>query len=329
VYNFCPQVFCGVCSADEGELIYSRSGSDRNVPIVILFGEVLADVFPDKEVLGGAPFNVARHLQAFGLHPVLVTRTGNDELRGKLLAAMADAGMDDRGIQLDVSRPTGRVQVHMEQGGHRFEILPAQAYDNIHAGLTHMITLALRPQLVYFGTLAQRNAMSARALTALVRSTKAPRLLDINLREPWYDARIIERSLQRANLAKVNQEELGKLASLFRLSARNEVQQAAALVKRFALESLLVTCGERGAWQVDNDGKRVRVDGAALARPLVDTVGAGDGFSAVYILGVLLGWPVRLTLARANAFAAALCGIRGAVPPEPDFYEPFMEDWKA
>ncbi len=306
-----------------------KSASGRNRPTVILFGEVLADVFRDRKVLGGAPFNVARHLQAFGLHPVLISRTGNDELRNELLAAMAAAGMDDRGIQLDVSRPTGRVLVHQAQDGHRFEILPEQAYDYIHAGLTHMITLAMRPQLVYFGTLVQRNVVSSRALTALVRSSNAPRLLDVNLREPWYDAAIIERSLQRANLAKVNQQELDILASLFRLSGKTEAKKAAALVKRFALDNILVTCGEQGAWQLDKQGKAVHVEGSKFTRPLVDTVGAGDGFSAVFILGILRGWPVRLTLLRANAFAAALCGIRGAIPDAADFYQPFIAEWKA
>lgn len=305
---------------------YLKSASAK--PAVILFGEVLVDVFPDRKVLGGAPFNVARHLQAFGLHPVLISRTGNDGLRHELLAAMAGAGMDDRGIQLDVSHPTGQVMVHMEGTGHRFEILPGQAYDFIHAGLTHMIALKVRPELIYFGTLAQRSPVSALALTALVRSSKAPRLLDINLREPWYDTHIIERSLQRAHMAKVNQDELDKLALLFKVSGNSHQEKAAALVKRFSLDSMLVTCGEQGAWQIDDEGKVVGVDGAATSLRLVDTVGAGDGFAAVFMLGQLRGWQPALTLTRANAFAAAICGIRGAIPEMPDFYEPFRKDWK-
>jgi fructokinase len=306
---------------------YRESVSSRSKPTVVLFGEVLADVFHDREVLGGAPFNVARHLQAFGLHPVLITRTGNDELRNRLLAAMDSAGMDDRGVQIDVSHPTGQVLVQMEGREHRFEILPDQAYDYIHAGLTHMIALAAHPKLVYFGTLAQRSPTSALALTALVRSTKAPRLLDINLRAPWYGTRTVERSMQRANIAKVNRDELGELAALFRLAGKSDQQQAAALVRRFALDCLLVTCGEQGAWQIDSEGEVVRVKGAA-AGSLVDTVGAGDGFAAVFILGLLRGWLPATTLQRAHAFAAALCEIRGAIPDHPDFYKPFLKGWK-
>lgn len=294
---------------------------------ILLFGEVLADIFDDRKVFGGAPFNVARHLQVFGLHPVLITRTGNDELRRELLAVIKDAGMDDCGIQLDVSHPTGQVMVHMEGREHRFEILPEQAYDYIHAGITHMITLAVRPQLIYFGTLAQRSAKSAQALGALIRSSNAPRFLDVNLRKPWYDAPILERSLRRANLVKINQEELDILTSLFRLSGKNQVQNADALVRCFGLDRVLVTCGEQGAWLLDNEGKVEGVEGSASSRPLMDTVGAGDGFASVYILGLLRGWPATLTLSRANDFAATLCEIRGAIPDSPEFYEPFIKDW--
>jgi fructokinase len=295
---------------------------------ILLFGEVLVDVFNDRKVFGGAPFNVARHLQAFGLHPVLLTRIGDDELRRQLLAVIEDAGMDDCGIQFDALHPTGQVMVHTEGCEHRFEILPEQAYDYIHAGMTRTITLAVPPQLIYFGTLAQRNAISAQALTMLIRSSKAPRLLDINLRKPWYDKLTIERSLKRANLTKINQEELETLASLFQLTSKHPVQKAAALIKRFALNSMLVTCGEQGAWQLDSDGKMIEVAGLVSLQPLMDTVGAGDGFAAVYILGLLRGWPTTLILSRANAFAAALCGIRGAIPDTADFYKPFIMDWR-
>lgn len=296
---------------------------------IILFGEVLADIFDDRRVFGGAPFNVAHHLKAFGLHPVLISRIGNDELGRELLARIKDAGMDDCGIQLDDLHPTGQVMVHLEERGHRFEILPEQAYDFIHAGMSHSIALAVRPQLIYFGTLAQRKAISAHALVTLLLSNqgKVPCLLDINLRKPWYDLHTIEHSLIHANLIKINQEELDVLALLFRLTGVSRVQKAAALLKQFDLDSMLITCGEEGAWQFDKDGKVSTINGLISSRSVMDTVGAGDGFAAVYILGLLRKWPIMLTLSRANAFAAALCEIRGAIPDSSDFYGPFIADW--
>lgn len=295
--------------------------------VVALFGEVLVDVFPDRKVMGGAPFNVARHLQAFGLHPVLITRTGNDEMREQLLAAMQRYGMDARGVQCDTAYPSGQVSVHMNGNQHRFEILPEQAYDYIHAGLTHMVALAVQPQLIYFGTLAQRSMTSRQALTALIRTGKAPRLLDINLRKPWYDLRTIERSLLRADIVKMNDDELSEVAASLCLPGKSPEEQGAALIRKFRLQQLLVTCGAQGAWQLDKDGGTARAESQGQLQ-IVDTVGAGDGFAAVLILGTLRNWPIGLTLSRANAFAAALCGIRGATPNDENFYDHILEDWK-
>lgn len=302
-----------------------KSTARRNV--VALFGEVLVDVFPDRKVMGGAPFNVARHLQAFGLHPVLITRTGCDEVREQLLAEMQRNGMDDGGVQSDTNHPSGQVIVHMQGKQHRFEILPDQAYDHIHAGLAHMIALSAQPGMVYFGTLAQRSNTSRMALTALLRSSDAPRLLDINLRSPWYDDATIERSLLQADMVKMNDEELTEVANRLNLPAHTAEECAATLVRKFDLEQLLVTCGARGAWQLDRSGK-ITTASAAESIDVVDTVGAGDGFAAVLMLGLLCNWPAETTLSRANTFAAALCGIRGAAPDDQNFYTRFLEEWK-
>ena len=294
---------------------------------VVLFGEVLADIFPDRTVLGGAPFNVARHLMAFGQNPVLITRLGNDVLRDNVLGVMSQNGMETLGIQCDNGHPTGRVHVHSEDGEHRFEILPLQAYDFIHPGVARMTTLSVHPVLVYFGTLAQRCEISRRALKTLLRSTNAAKFLDINLRTPWYDEKTLCHSFQYANIVKLNIEELGVLAEIFELSGNKPQDQALELMNRFDFEQILVTCGARGAWQIDRGGKKIEVGVINPVAKLIDTVGAGDGFAAVFILGALQRWPIAITLERANAFAAAICEIRGAVPDHADFYQSFTEEW--
>lgn len=294
---------------------------------VVLFGEVLADIFPDRSVLGGAPFNVARHLKAFGQNPVLITRLGNDSLRDEVLQVMAQNEMETVGIQCDNNYPTGQVQVHLENGGHRFEILPMQAYDFIHPAVVRMITLSVHPALVYYGTLAQRHEISRRALKTLLRSCDAAKLLDINLREPWYDEKTLRQSLKYADIVKLNDDELEVMAEMFGLSESNSESRVRKLMHRFDLDQAVVTCGDEGAWQMDRGGRIVE---AAVHNPitsLVDTVGAGDGFAAVWILGALLHWPMARTLERANAFAAAICEIRGAIPEHADFYEPYTRKW--
>ena len=294
---------------------------------VALFGEVLADVFPDGHILGGAPFNVARHLQGFGLKPVMISRTGNDALREELLAEMHARGMDSSGIQCDPQYPTGQVTVHMDEGGHRFEILPYQAYDYIHAGVTHMLTMSIKPDLVYFGTLAQRNMESRLALDNFLNDARSPRFLDINLRAPWYDKHTVRRSLMRADIVKMNEDELGALAILLRLPGKSLPELAMAMVKRFNLTQVVITRGEQGAWQLHASGELQETGPQRMAHPLQDTVGAGDAFASVYILGYLQQWDTQLTLTRANQFASALCAIRGAAPHDLGFYQPFVQEW--
>lgn len=294
---------------------------------VLLFGEILADIFPDRSVLGGAPFNVARHLKAFGQHPVLITRLGNDALRDVVLDEMSASGMATLGVQLGNRHPTGRVMVRFEDGTHQFDILPEQAYDYIDASVVRMIALSVRPVLAYFGTLAQRNDTSRRALKAMLRSTAAARFLDLNLRKPWFDESIIRQSLRDADAVKMNGDELGLLAGMLELTGDNAQAQAMQLIRRFDLQQAVVTRAEQGAWQIERDGRTTEADNRGPVPGLVDTVGAGDGFSAVHMLGTLLGWPVALTLERANDFAAAICGIRGAIPDHADFYQPYTRDW--
>jgi fructokinase len=294
---------------------------------VVLFGEVLADVFPEGAVLGGAPFNVARHLKAFGRNPILLSRIGSDALGRKVLSAMTASRMDTGGIQLDRHHPTGQVKVHLEENSHRFEILPAQAYDFIHPAVARMTRLPLNPALVYFGTLAQRHDVSRRALSTLLRSTDAAKLLDVNLRAPWYDVPTLRSALQQAHIVKLNAEELDTLTGLFELPEDTPHARAKELMRRFDLHQMVVTCGAGGAWQIARNGK-VTEAAAAPDAPVADTVGAGDGFAAVYIFGTLRHWPMEKTLARANAFAAAICGIRGAIPDHADFYEPFLHEWR-
>lgn len=303
--------------------------SRRSGATVALFGEVLADVFPERSVLGGAPFNVARHLKAFGLNPVLITRTGNDALRDELLQTMVASGMETVGVQCDQNRPTGQVKVHFEAGTHRFEILPEQAYDHIHATVARMVALSVHPRLVYFGTLAQRHAASRSALKMLLNSTSVPTFFDVNLRAPWYDAQILRRSLRQADTVKLNDEEMAVLADLFALPGDTLAGHARAFMQMFDIGQVLVTCGGKGAWLVQRKGEDVSMipNGAPIS--VVDTVGAGDGFSAVFILGKLQGWPVELTLARAHEFAAAICTLRGAAPQQADFYEPFLKAWRS
>lgn len=297
---------------------------------VLLFGEVLADVYPDRRMPGGAPFNVGCHLAAFGVPVALVSRVGNDDLGDYLRIALARSGIDPRFVQTDPEHDSGHVDVIATAQGHRFDIVPDQAFDFIDgAALREDWVLAqVSPRLIYFGTLAQRNADSRTALQALLATSEAIRFVDLNLRPPWISAEVVEKSLAAANIVKLSEEELRSVGPMLKLPPLVADEAIARqLAERFTLDMVVVTCGALGAWCLSGDVVQY-VAPAAANTVDSDTVGAGDAFSAICILGHLLRWDMPLTLNRAAAFAAAICGIRGPVPENSRFYSRFREDWR-
>jgi fructokinase len=293
--------------------------------VVLLFGEILIDRFPDREVLGGAPFNVARHLCAFGCAPVLVTRIGLDEAGARALQVLESSGLATHGVQLDSIHSTGVVQVRFtSEAVHRFDILPDQAYDHIHPRLARIAAVGANPELVYFGTLAQRSD-SHRALRHMLRAASGLRFFDVNLRNPWIIIERLHWSLKHADIVKANDAELELINELLGLDGRTAEEQARLLMQRYSLRGLLITGGANGAWWLDDSNLIVSPSTAIAA--IRDTVGAGDAFSSVFILGLLEGWALPLTLQRAHDFAGAICQIRGAVPEHKEFYDPFIDKW--
>jgi fructokinase len=284
----------------------------------LVFGEVLFDCFPDgSRVLGGAPFNVAWHLRALGHEPLLVSRVGADDAGNEVLRAMRDWRMDASGVQDDPHHPTGRVVVTLEGGQPSYEILPAQAYDHIGP-----VTGGASAALVYHGTLALRQRDSRRALDDICANSGAPVFVDVNLRDPWWNAGAVGELLDAARWCKVNDRELATLAG-----PGEPVAAARRLIAHHDLAQVFVTLGAAGAFSLTADGLLANV-APDRSVPVVDTVGAGDAFAAVLIAGLLGGWPLPLTLHRAQQLASAVCGQRGAVPDTPDLYRALLSRWK-
>lgn len=293
---------------------------------VMILGEVLGDVFPEQTIIGGAPYNVARHCHAFGLDVHLLTAVGKDALGQRILDEMQDSGLSTKGVQQHAKLPTGQVNVHFEQHGHRFEILDNQAYDALDWLPVEALTEQYSPELVYFGTLALRHApMQAVAEQWLKRCHSATVFCDINLRAPWYDKTTIKLALQAANILKINHEELPEVCKLLGLPDEPDLNaQARQLLETFNLSEMFVTCGEQGSFWVDEHGSNFREAPVPLQAPFVDSVGAGDAYTAIVIRGLLADMPRQTMLTDAAKFAAAICGIRGAVPDSAAFYEDFV-----
>jgi fructokinase len=286
-----------------------------------IFGEVLYDVFPDgQQVLGGAPFNVAWHAQAFGLEPHFISRVGNDTQGDRVIAAMRNWGMHLDGLQQDAEHPTGRVQVSLTVANEpTYHIVPDSAWDFIDSTL-------LPPcgdcRLLYHGTLALRNAVSRGALEVIKRRTPGATFIDVNLRAPWWDREDVIAQLADVRWTKLNHHELELLAQ----EAVGTEEAIERFMRRYAPELLIVTQGDAGALAVSGTGERAHaVPDRRLA--VVDTVGAGDAFASVVLLGIIRRWPLPVMLERAQSFASAIVGQRGATVGDMGFYRPFLEQW--
>ena len=295
----------------------------------VVFGEVLYDVFPDgRDVLGGASFNVAWNLQGLGARPLFVSRVGADERGERVLDAMREFGMDTAGIQVDPDRPTGEVRVSLTNGQPSYEIVPNQAWDAIDAeAAANALQSAADVALLYHGTLATRSLASLDALSALRAAGKLPIFFDANLRAPWWNLDALRSHLFKAEFVKINDEELGAIIERPDFEDHELEREAHRLSAEYAVEELIVTMGARGAVVVESDGEVLDCE-PPPPKELVDTVGAGDAFCAVMILGYLSGWSNVDRLRRAVRFAASACERRGATTLDRDVYAAFVRRWE-
>jgi fructokinase len=297
---------------------------------VCVFGEALVDELPSGPVPGGAPLNVACHAAGFGLEPLLLSRVGRDAAGDALLAALAAKGVPAGGIEADPVLPTGRAVVSLRGAAPRFEIPEGTAFDAIDGATAARAAREWRPSVVAFGTLALRRSVSLAALGEVLAATKAVRLADLNLRAPWYDGSVVCRALSAANVVKVSDEELEEVRRLLSLPTRDPEALAADVVRRFRLRALYVTRGAKGAWAAFRSGDGVRFAEASASspeEPVVDTVGAGDAFTSVVLIGLVRGWTPEESLRRGVAFAGAVTRIAGATPKDGSFYDPFLSEW--
>lgn len=285
-----------------------------------IFGEVLFDHFPDgKRVLGGAPFNVAWHLQAFGAAPWFISRVGDDREGESIRRSMHDWGMDTAGLQMDRHLPSGRVSVQLVDGEPNYDIVEPCAYDAIDApepGATPC-------RLLYHGSLALRNPASARAAEAIRATQPETVFVDVNLRPPWWRREQVLAMVEQAHWVKLNSEEL----QLLDQKEGETGARATEFLADYGLRGLVLTHGSAGAEVFEANGKPVRIR-PQTDTTVVDTVGAGDAFTSVVILGLVNQWSPVLTVQRAQGFASAVVGQRGATVANMAFYRPFIEAWQ-
>ncbi len=284
--------------------------------LVIGMGEALWDVFPEGKKIGGAPANFAYHVSQFGIESCVISAVGNDSLGHEILHNFADKQLHYNVPCVDF--PTGTVQVTLDDKGVPcYEITEGVAWDNIP--FTPAIeALAANTYAICFGSLAQRSEVSHntinRFLDAMPADAEHYRIFDINLRQHFYTKEIIEESLQKCNILKINDEELEIITPMLHLDGDSQEIRCRQLLKKYQLQILILTCGTDGSYVF------TEVETSFLPTPkvdVVDTVGAGDSFTAAFVASILQGKTIQQAHKKAVDVSAFVCTQAGAMPTLP------------
>lgn len=284
---------------------------------VVGLGEILWDLLPSGRQLGGAPANFAYCSHLLGNRALVASRIGDDELGREVRSKLERTGVEAELLQVDSSHPTGTVPVEINSEGQpRFQIIEPVAWDFLE-WTPSWKTLAQSVDAVCFGSLAQRSPVSRATILNFVDSTgpEASRIFDINLRQSFYSDEIILSSLQRANVVKLNHEELPVLAAILRFSPSDELSLCKQILEQFELQLVCITRGGNGSLLVDKNGFH---EHHGFHVRVKDTVGAGDAFTAGLAHELLRGGSLAQMNQTANRMGAWVASQSGAMPPRPD-----------
>lgn len=282
--------------------------------IVVGMGEALWDMLPEGRKIGGAPANFAYHVSQFGLPSCVVSAVGKDELGEEIIDNFAAKGLNQ--LIAEVPYPTGTVLVELDAAGiPQYDIRENVAWDNIPY-TTALDELARRTRAVCFGSLAQRSEVSRdtinRFLDVVAEDADNLIVFDVNLRQHFYTKEILNASMERCNMLKINDEELVTVSRMFGFAGLDPREQSRALLEMFSLRMLILTCGIDGSY-VFTPGDELSYQPTPLVE-VADTVGAGDSFTAAFVAGILKGKPVDEAHRLAVYTSAFVCTQNGAMP---------------
>lgn len=277
---------------------------------VICFGEILWDVFPGGEKIGGAPLNVALRLKSLGIATTIVSKVGKDQLGKRLIDFIHQQGIGTEYIQQDAQFETGKVNVTLDQNGAAsYEIAYPAAWDKIDLVPTLEEEVA-QADLFLFGSLVTRDVVSKKSLLSLLKKASF-KVFDVNLRAPHYSQTLIEDLMQKADLIKFNDEELAEISKAMGYQEKSLEKQLRFISVKTNTPKVCVTKGGDGALLLLNDQL---YDQKGFPIKVVDTVGAGDSFLATLLEGILTNKAPEIALENACAMGAMVASSTGANP---------------
>ena len=281
---------------------------------IVGLGEALWDCLPNGSKLGGAPANFAYHTSQFGFEAYAVSALGNDALGDQTVKEFDEKQL--RYIMPRVAYPTGTVQVTLDQQGvPTYDIKQGVAWDNIPF-TPEVDTLAKRTDCVCFGSLAQRSEVSRTTINRFIDAmpNDSLKIFDINLRQNFYTKEIIQDSLRKCDILKINDEELVTIGRLFNYPGLDMENKCWLILGKYNLKMLVLTCGTNGSYVFAPAEKSFQptphVD-------VVDTVGAGDSFTGSFAAAILSGMPLADAHRLAVEVSAYVCTQQGAMPRLP------------
>lgn len=283
---------------------------------IVGIGEFIWDLFPEGREAGGAVANVVQHARTMGENAILVSRVGNDTLGKDFFALWKTRGLDASYVSIDDDHPTGTVTITRHANGDAsYKPIPNIASDYIPF-TPELETLAHSADGVCFGTFGQQHETSRQSIRSFLKATKPHclRMYDINIRPNRSSPAVIISSLELATVLKLNDEELSIVASMLQLSGDTRSQMR-DLMEKFDLQLIALTRGAHGALLLEAGG--TANDHPGFAVKTVDTVGAGDAFTAALLVGLLRHMPLAHLNEFANRVGSYVCTQTGATPPLP------------
>ncbi len=282
---------------------------------VIVFGEILWDLFPEGPRLGGAPCNLAYRLHSLGQSPIFISRLGRDEYGERAIKRLSETGMNLDRVQRDDKRPTGTVRVNVDaRGNPDFLIVPDVAYDAIEFPKDGIEKESV--SCFCFGTLIQRSEASRKTLHQMLNAfPRATKFLDLNLRKDCYTKETVSESLKRADILKLNENEVRELSDMFDLDTSGLETFSKQTLRQWDLTHLLITLGEYGTFAASANGEMIYDGGHKVG--VVDTCGSGDACSAGFLHSLLCGKSLQECCAVGNALGAPVATQAGATEPIP------------
>ena len=281
--------------------------------IVVGIGEILWDLMLEGRRLGGAPANFIYHCHRLGAEGIVVSAVGQDKDGQEIVSRLEGLKVETAYLEMISDYPTGTVSVQVNESGQpNYAIHGPVSWDYINWSQP-LASLAIQCDAVCFGTLAQRNSVSRNSIQRFLGLTREDclRVFDVNIREHYATEEIVRQSLKLANVLKLNDEELLTVVEMLGIDKKNESENVLQLIKDYQLRNVILTRGAAGS-KIFSQNEISFCESQDIS--IVDTVGAGDSFTAVMVMGILHKMPTKKLHQHATRIANYVCTQPGATP---------------